>query len=150
MNACVRNEKLLTVWRMSWLGLLAPAQSFFMRLWRRSWCRRRPIAGHGVCGRWIAVVSLPFDESVVHERGRALERVSGWRVAGDCLSADGAHQISRLRISNGGLRQEHGDCAISIETTGGHSNLRLPENENGRNASVRQRAVLEGHRAVLV
>lgn len=70
-----------------------------MRLWRRcrcgswSWSWSRPIAGHDVCGRWVAVVGLPFDERMVHERGRAFEGMSGWRVAGNCFSADGAEQI---------------------------------------------------------
>src|SRR5260370_28456733 len=108
------------------------------------------IAGDSICRGWIAIVSLSLDERVVHERGRALERISGWRVAGDRLSADGAEQISKLRVSDSGLGHEHGDGAIRVETSVGHSNLRLSQDENGRDTGVGERAVLERHRAILI
>ena len=101
------------------------------------------------CGR-RAVVPLCFNERVIYQQGRALERDSLRGVIGECPSVHGSEQIPGLWVSYCRLRNINCNRAVRIEVTRGQGrpNRRFDGNtdqaDDGRDGTGHHLSVIKG------
>src|SRR6266699_1743365 len=91
----------------------------WLRLWCRGWGRSnsstRDIANHGVCGGWMTIVPLRFNERMVYQQGRALLVLSFAGIASECPSVHSSEQIAGLWISDCEFRHDQRDRSVSVK-----------------------------------
>src|ERR1700682_2908235 len=107
---------------------------------RWCWCSASHITDYRVCRRRIAIVGLRFDERMVYEGVRSLQRAfrRTRHIARNRPSAYSAEQVTRLWVTESGLRWQNRDGTVGVEIAAyqGISNLRFRDDEDGRNTGI--------------